>query len=470
MHLQRRPDRRRPGDRPGARDRARSSASSRSEHVPTRRRGRARPRPRRRSCRRRLDDRPPHPHDSAPTASSSRASSSTRPPRPASRRSRSPTTTPSPALPRAAARPRDPATRSSCIPGVEINAVAERMPRLARGRAPHPRATGWTRTTTAFEAALAAQRAPRRAGSARSWSGSASSGMPIDAPDRRLDLDDDDALGRPTVARALSPRATRRASRTPSTGDPELRAARLRPAPGPRPVEAIEAIRARRRTGVARALPRGADRLAAAPRAARRRAARPRGLLPLVRRPPRVEQRRRPSPGELGLVATGGTDYHGDPSLRRGARRRSWVPPKWRLRASRRHRAAEGAHAIGAGGAPAAGTTVGHPMTTARCPSSTSRRRSTGPAGPRDPPAPADERLAEFRPEARALPRVLRLDARLPDEPAATRRRWPGACSPRAAPRRPSMDAADLVVINTCAIREAAEAEGHRPAGACSRA
>jgi tRNA-2-methylthio-N6-dimethylallyladenosine synthase len=80
------------------------------------------------------------------------------------------------------------------------------------------------------------------------------------------------------------------------------------------------------------------------------------------------------------------------------------------------------------------------------------------PAGPRDPFAPADERLAEFRPEPRALPAffvwTLGCQMNKSDSEEMAGRLLAAGC-----PEAPSMEAADVVVINTCAIREAAEAK-----------
>src|SRR6187401_3829323 len=82
----------------------------------------------------------------------------------------------------------------------------------------------------------------------------------------------------------------------------------------------------------------------------------------------------------------------------------------------------------------------------------------TSPAGPRDPFAPDDERLAEFRPEARALPAffvwTLGCQMNKSDSEEMAGRLLAAGC-----PEAPSMEAADVVVINTCAIREAAEAK-----------
>jgi tRNA-2-methylthio-N6-dimethylallyladenosine synthase len=80
------------------------------------------------------------------------------------------------------------------------------------------------------------------------------------------------------------------------------------------------------------------------------------------------------------------------------------------------------------------------------------------PAGPRDPLVPADERLTEFRPEPRSLPSffvwTLGCQMNKSDSEEMAGRLLTAGCA-----EAPSMDAADLVVINTCAIRESAEAK-----------
>jgi tRNA-2-methylthio-N6-dimethylallyladenosine synthase len=79
-------------------------------------------------------------------------------------------------------------------------------------------------------------------------------------------------------------------------------------------------------------------------------------------------------------------------------------------------------------------------------------------AGPRAPLEPADERLAQFRPEERSLPAffvwTLGCQMNKSDSEEMAGRLLAAGC-----PEAPSMDAADLVIINTCAIREAAEAK-----------
>jgi tRNA-2-methylthio-N6-dimethylallyladenosine synthase len=82
----------------------------------------------------------------------------------------------------------------------------------------------------------------------------------------------------------------------------------------------------------------------------------------------------------------------------------------------------------------------------------------TVPAAPRDPLAPDDARLAEFRPDAPTLPRffvwTLGCQMNKSDSEEMAGRLLAAGC-----PEAGSMEAADLVVINTCAIREAAEAK-----------
>jgi len=74
----------------------------------------------------------------------------------------------------------------------------------------------------------------------------------------------------------------------------------------------------------------------------------------------------------------------------------------------------------------------------------------------REAATPADERVGEFRPEARALPSffvwTLGCQMNRSDSEEMAGRLLAAGCA-----EAPSMEAADLVVINTCAIREAAE-------------
>ncbi|HET7726380.1 MAG TPA: MiaB/RimO family radical SAM methylthiotransferase [Candidatus Limnocylindrales bacterium] len=83
---------------------------------------------------------------------------------------------------------------------------------------------------------------------------------------------------------------------------------------------------------------------------------------------------------------------------------------------------------------------------------------TVGPAGPRLPAPMADERLAEFGPDTPTLPRfhvwTLGCQMNRSDSEEMAGRLLAAGCA-----EAPSMEQADLVVINTCAIREAAEAK-----------
>jgi tRNA-2-methylthio-N6-dimethylallyladenosine synthase len=80
----------------------------------------------------------------------------------------------------------------------------------------------------------------------------------------------------------------------------------------------------------------------------------------------------------------------------------------------------------------------------------------SAPAAPRSPVAPADERLGEYLPDLGALPRfhlwTLGCQMNRSDSEEMAGRLLAAGCA-----EAPSMDSADLVVINTCAIREGAE-------------
>jgi tRNA-2-methylthio-N6-dimethylallyladenosine synthase len=80
------------------------------------------------------------------------------------------------------------------------------------------------------------------------------------------------------------------------------------------------------------------------------------------------------------------------------------------------------------------------------------------PSVPREPFFAPDARLAEFRPDARALPSfwvwTLGCQMNRSDSEEMAGRLLAAGC-----PEAPSMEAAGIIVINTCAIREAAEAK-----------
>ena len=83
---------------------------------------------------------------------------------------------------------------------------------------------------------------------------------------------------------------------------------------------------------------------------------------------------------------------------------------------------------------------------------------SVGSDGPREPLDPEDRRLGEFRPEPRSLPSffvwTLGCQMNKSDSEEMAGRLLAAGCA-----EAPAMEDADLVVINTCAIREAAEAK-----------
>jgi 3',5'-nucleoside bisphosphate phosphatase len=87
------------------------------------------------------------------------------------------------------------------ITGVEINALSRGIP-LQDGEL-HILGFGMGLDDEAFEASLANQRAARRVRFERTVTRLREIGMPIDDQVANLDPDDDDALGRPTIARAL---------------------------------------------------------------------------------------------------------------------------------------------------------------------------------------------------------------------------------------------------------------------------
>ena len=88
------------------------------------------------------------------------------------------------------------------IPGVEINALVTRDLGLWEGEL-HILGFGMDPADAAFEGALVAQRDARRSRFGRTVALLREIGMPIDAQVEGLETGDDDALGRPTIARAL---------------------------------------------------------------------------------------------------------------------------------------------------------------------------------------------------------------------------------------------------------------------------
>jgi predicted metal-dependent phosphoesterase TrpH len=210
------------------------------------------------------------------------------------------------------------------VPGVEINAVVARDDGFWEGEL-HVLGLGMDPGDEPFEAALLAQRSQRRRRFDAMLARLRALGMPVDDAIEQMAIADDDALGRPTVARALIAKG-----HAVSVEDAFRRwLAHGMPAWVPRaglgPREAIAAIRAagglpvlahfgeaRDRTDVVRELVEaGLGGLEVYYRNWDRR---------IVAAVEEVARERR-------LTPTGGSDYHGDLGPYAGAHAGLWVPP-----------------------------------------------------------------------------------------------------------------------------------------------
>lgn len=211
------------------------------------------------------------------------------------------------------------------IPGVEINALVTRDLGLWEGEL-HILGFGMDPDDEAFEAAMAGQRDQRRLRFGRTVDRLRELGLPIDVQVAALAPGDDDALGRPTIARALmaagfavsvedafarlighgTPGYVRRDGLGPEAAIATIRAAggipvlaHFREAPA-----RIDLLRELITAGLA-GLEVHYRSFDAATTAAVGEVAR-----------------------DLGLLATGGTDYHGDLGSYAEAHAGSWVPPE----------------------------------------------------------------------------------------------------------------------------------------------
>lgn len=211
------------------------------------------------------------------------------------------------------------------IPGVEINALVTRDLGLWEGEL-HILGFGMDPDDAAFEAALARQRAARRSRFDRTVALLREIGMPIDAQVAGLDTADDDALGRPTIARALIAAGFATSvedafTRIIGHGMPGYVRRE-----GLGPEEAIHAIRA------AGGLPALAHFREAPTRSDVLRELVDVGLggLEVYYRAfdqPTVDAMAAVARG-LRLVMTGGSDYHGDLGPYADSHARLWVPPE----------------------------------------------------------------------------------------------------------------------------------------------
>jgi predicted metal-dependent phosphoesterase TrpH len=210
------------------------------------------------------------------------------------------------------------------IPGVEINAVVDREDLWESEL--HILGFGMDLDDDAFEAILRAQRARRRERFERTVVRLRELGLAIDEQLARLDLRTDDALGRPTIARALVA-----AGHATSVDDAFQRlVGRGCPAYVPRsglgPTGAIEAIRAAGGIASLAHFREGVTRRDLVEELVEAGLA---GLEVYYRsfdRP--TTEAMAGLAADLGLLATGGSDYHGDTGTYAESHARLWVPPE----------------------------------------------------------------------------------------------------------------------------------------------
>jgi hypothetical protein len=194
------------------------------------------------------------------------------------------------------------------LPGVEINALSRGIP-LAEGEL-HVLGFGMDPADDAFEAALVTQRAARRLRFERTVARLREIGLGIDEQIGHIDLTRDDALGRPTIGRALSA-----AGHAASVEDAFRRligwggpAYVQREGMGPR--EAIDAIRGAGGVPVLAHFSEAPDQVPLL------RELQELGLAGLevyyISFRPEVVEAVAAVAADLGLLATGGSDYHGD--------------------------------------------------------------------------------------------------------------------------------------------------------------
>jgi predicted metal-dependent phosphoesterase TrpH len=209
------------------------------------------------------------------------------------------------------------------VPGIEINALVTRDLGLWEGEL-HILGFGMDPGNDAFEATLAGQRAQRRIRFDRTVDRLRDLGLSIDAEVAGLTRDGDDALGRPTLARALIA-----AGHATSVEDAFRRLlGHGCPAYVPRlglgPVEAIAAIRDAGGLAALAHFREAPDR----PEVVGELVEAGLGGLEVYYRAfdrPAVQAVGQVA-ASLGLVPTGGTDYHGDTGTYADAHARVWVP------------------------------------------------------------------------------------------------------------------------------------------------
>jgi hypothetical protein len=210
------------------------------------------------------------------------------------------------------------------ITGIEINAVVDRQDLWESEL--HILGFGMDPANDELEAILVSQRARRQERFERTVALLRELGLPIDEPLAELDLRDDDALGRPTIARALVS-----AGHATSVDDAFQRlVGRGCPAYVPRsglgPVGAIEAIRA---AGGLAALAHFREAIAHRDLIRELIDSGLAGLEVYYRsfNRPTTEAMAQVAVEE-GLLPTGGSDYHGDTGTYAESHVKLWVPPQ----------------------------------------------------------------------------------------------------------------------------------------------
>ncbi len=211
------------------------------------------------------------------------------------------------------------------IPGVEINALVTRDLGLWEGEL-HILGFGMDPGNEAFEAALSAQRDARRKRFDRTVALLRELGLPIDAQVAALDVGADDALGRPTIARALI------AAGFATTVEDAFGRIIGHGAPGYvrreglGPEEAIATIAAAGGIPVLAHFREAPTRLDVMRELAE---AGLRGLEVYYRTfDAATVEAVRAVARDLGLISTGGSDYHGDLGTYAEAHTSLWVPPE----------------------------------------------------------------------------------------------------------------------------------------------
>ncbi len=211
------------------------------------------------------------------------------------------------------------------LPGVEINCLTASMPELWESEL-HILGLGVDPADEALEATLAEQRSRRRVRFERTLERLRELGLGVDDVALELDRDQIQSLGRPTVARLLQAKG-----HVTSVEDGFARyLGRGRPAYVPRegigPIEAIAAIRQAGGLPVLAHFSEAADRR---PIVRELTEAGLGGLEVYYRTFDRATVEAVGAVAdELGLVPTGGSDYHGDTGSYAAAHAQLWVPPE----------------------------------------------------------------------------------------------------------------------------------------------